>query len=116
MPHYKDGTEAKVGDLIKGVGYNIKDQGQKPKVIVGTLVRITPNSESCNLVLLTVQTERLDKNSPDFAWQVNKAHRLFNNFPGGIVDNTKPCDEMYSVNTQEEYGALKDFELVHRPE
>lgn len=45
MPHYKDGTEAKVGDIIKGKPYNT------PHEVVGVVVRVTPDSESCNLVV-----------------------------------------------------------------
>jgi hypothetical protein len=33
---------SKVGDLIEGTGYNIKDANGKHTVIVGTLARITP--------------------------------------------------------------------------
>lgn len=40
--HYKDGTEAKVGDLVKGTCYNTKG------VIVGVMLGITPGSNSCN--------------------------------------------------------------------
>lgn len=43
MPHYKDGTEAKVGDVVKGKGYNI------PHEIIGTVVSIQPNADACNL-------------------------------------------------------------------
>lgn len=43
MPHYKDGTAAKVGDVIKGKPYNT------PHEVVGVVVGITPDSESCNL-------------------------------------------------------------------
>ena len=34
MPHYKDGTEAKVGDVVKGRGYNI------PHEITGKVVQV----------------------------------------------------------------------------
>ena len=115
MPHYKDGTEAKVGDLIKGTGYNIKDANGKPTVIVGTLARITPDSDSCNLIILTTVAQRLDKDDPSFPHRVNEADRIMNNYPGGIVGNTQPMNELWAVTTKEEYGAIKDFELIHRP-
>jgi hypothetical protein len=114
MPHYKDGTEAKVGDLIKGTGYNIKDASGKPAIIVGALARITPDSDSCNLIILTTVAQRLDKDDASFAYRVNEADRIMNNYPGGIVDNTQPMNELWAVTTNEEYGAIKDFELIHR--
>lgn len=43
MPHYKDGTEAQLNDVIKGKPYNT------PHEVVGVVVGITPSTESCNL-------------------------------------------------------------------
>jgi len=45
MPHYKDGTEAKVGDIVRGKPYNT------PHEIVGEIISITPGVESCNCVV-----------------------------------------------------------------
>lgn len=42
MPHYKDGTEAKIGDQVFGKLYNTEG------VRCGTIISITPGSESCN--------------------------------------------------------------------
>lgn len=42
MPHYKDGTPAEVGDVVKGKGYNVKHE------IIGKVVAVKP-SDSCNL-------------------------------------------------------------------
>lgn len=42
MPHYKDGTEAKIGDLVKGTGYNVKHE------IIGKVVNVRPG-EACSL-------------------------------------------------------------------
>jgi hypothetical protein len=115
MPHYKDGTEAKVGDLIKGTGYNIKDASGKLAVIVGTLARITPNSDACNLVILTTVAQRLEKEDPSLTYKINEADRIMSNYPGGIVDNSQSGSaELWTVSTKEEYGAIKDFELIHR--
>ncbi|HEX7687366.1 MAG TPA: hypothetical protein VF453_06655 [Burkholderiaceae bacterium] len=40
--HYKDGREAKVGDLVKGKVYNT------PGVVVGVMLGITPGAPTCN--------------------------------------------------------------------
>jgi hypothetical protein len=45
MPHYADGTEAKVGDQVYGKLYNTEG------VRAGTLVSITPGVESCNALV-----------------------------------------------------------------
>lgn len=45
MPHYADGTEAKVGDQVTGHLYNT------PGVVAGTIVSITPGVDSCNAMV-----------------------------------------------------------------
>jgi NDP-sugar pyrophosphorylase family protein len=42
MPHYRNGEEAKVGDLVKGRGYNVQHE------IIGKVVNVRPG-ESCTL-------------------------------------------------------------------
>jgi len=46
MPHYKDGTLAKEGDVVKGIPYNT--QG---KVVVGIINNINPGEETCNCMV-----------------------------------------------------------------
>jgi hypothetical protein len=55
MPHYKDGTEAKVGDLVKGKGYNLKGPDGNIREFVGTLIDITPGASSCNVKIAHVE-------------------------------------------------------------
>jgi hypothetical protein len=43
VPHYKDGSEAKVGDTVTG-----KTHGSGGKEVAGVLVGITPGATSCN--------------------------------------------------------------------
>ena len=38
MPHYKDGSSAAVGDVVKGKGYNLKDEQGELREIVGVIV------------------------------------------------------------------------------
>lgn len=49
MPHYADGTPAKVGDVVKGKGYNLKGPDGQLREIVGNVVGIVPDSGSCNI-------------------------------------------------------------------
>ncbi len=53
--HYKDGTLAKVGDMVKGKTYN------QPNVIAGTMVSITPGHDSCNCKIAYIEISDLDK-------------------------------------------------------
>jgi hypothetical protein len=43
MPHYADGTEAKLGDHVRGKPYNT------PHEVTGVVVGVVPDSESCNV-------------------------------------------------------------------
>lgn len=45
MPHYADGSEAKVGDQVIGELYNT------PGVRAGVIVSITPGQEQCNCMV-----------------------------------------------------------------
>lgn len=51
MPHYADGTEAKVGDAVTGTFVNT------PGVRAGTIISITPGAESCNAQIQFTVTE-----------------------------------------------------------
>ena len=52
MPHYADGTPAQVGDKVVGKSYNDGKDG-----IVGTVVQITSEAETCNCVVAYVITQ-----------------------------------------------------------
>lgn len=49
MPHYRDGTEAKVGDQVTGKLYNTDG------VRAGTIISITPGSDSCNAMVAFIE-------------------------------------------------------------
>jgi hypothetical protein len=53
--HYKNGREAKVGDLVIGITYNTKG------IVSGTLLSITPGSDQCSALVGFLQTTRLDE-------------------------------------------------------
>lgn len=54
MPHYKDGTEAKVGDQVVGRLYNT--EGTR----AGTIISITPGAESCNAMVAFIEAVPVD--------------------------------------------------------
>jgi hypothetical protein len=51
MPHYKSGTPAAIGDIVKGRGYNI------PHEIIGKVLAINQDSDTCNLTVACVAKE-----------------------------------------------------------
>lgn len=52
MPHFKNGEKANVGDIVRGKGYNIKDENGELKEIVGVITAINFQTTSCNVTLL----------------------------------------------------------------
>lgn len=54
MPHYVCGTEAQIGDMVKGHGYNVKHE------IFGMVTHITPHAESCNIQVAHVIRKEMD--------------------------------------------------------
>ena len=49
MSHYKDGTEARLGDLVRGRGYNLKHEVQ------GVVVGLSPGQGSCDIHVATLR-------------------------------------------------------------
>ncbi len=47
--HYKNGREAKVGDPVVGITYNIKGS------IAGTLLSVTPGQDTCSALVGTIR-------------------------------------------------------------
>lgn len=54
MPHYADGTEAKIGDQVTGKLYNTVG------VVAGTIVSITPAQDNCNAMVQFTKVAPLD--------------------------------------------------------
>lgn len=69
MPHYSDGTEAKVGDQVIGQLYNTTG------VRAGTIISITPGAESCNAMVAFIEAVPIDP-APSFEQIEAKAPRM----------------------------------------
>ncbi len=112
MPHYKDGTPAAIGDIVRGKGYNVKDRDGNLAEFVGTVVGITPGSSSCNIQVAYV----VYKETPaDFAsW--SKMYEFFDQ-KGVIGCGANGGKDAKSVMARVslEYGQCDHFELLHRP-
>ena len=99
MPHYKDGTEAKIGDIVSGTGYNVKDAAGKPRIISGKVIQVT-KAESCNLAVA-----HLDEKSPLL---YKHDHLVAQDTVTGHTQIGYGVVVIPSV----EYGATKDFEKI----
>jgi hypothetical protein len=120
--HYKDGTEAKAGDLVKGTVYNTKG------VIVGVMLGITPGSSACNCRVALVRilpgdplpTFRApatngpeDKGSPYITGVfTSEGYAL----PHLEADNADRIADRALVGVKVDYSQCDHLELVHRPE
>lgn len=86
--HYRDGTEAFVGDIARGRGYNL------PYDIVGPVTQLIPaNGDACN-IRVEVRVAKWHEYSHDDGGPDIPAH--------------------FTFETYEEAGAVRDFELVQR--
>jgi len=47
--HYRDGTEAKLGDIVRGRGYNL------PYDVQGVVAGINPGQQGCSIHIIAVQ-------------------------------------------------------------
>lgn len=102
--HYKDGTEARLGDVVKGAGYNV------PGVIVGTVVHLTPAADACNIQVAYVATAELPGGF------TNPDHHLFHQTC--VIGEACPeagRDCRVGAYVDREYGQCDAFELIHRP-
>lgn len=103
MPHYRDGTEVKIGDIAKGKGYNV------PTEIVGTVVGITPDSKSCNIQIAHVLASDLpDVPPPDYRFYTQTCV-IGCGANGGASGTPK-----VAATARLEYGQCDAFELIHR--
>lgn len=91
MPHYKDGSEVRLGDTAKGTPYNT------PHEVCGVVTGITPDSDTCNLrIAFLGQYEPGD--TP----------------PTAIIDTQGIPPLLVSVKV--DYAETGEFELVYRKE
>lgn len=105
--HYSDGTEAKVGDLVKGTCYNTKNADGTPRVVVGEMLQITPGSETCNCQVGFFESEPVSDEIRTYL--INKG--LYNVVTLAMLNaGTRRCV------AKVDYSECKAFTLVHRPE
>ena len=96
MPHYKDGTPARIGDIAFGRGYNeTKDKGA-----CGTVTAIRAG-ESCNMNLTYLTLVDMDKISAGQA------------FTAVDVEVEPGVFKRMAAVVRTEYGAIQEFVKVN---
>jgi len=60
MPHFKDGSEAKVGDRVRFPHQAWDGQKSYPTKREGVITDITPGSESCNALVACVMLQQIN--------------------------------------------------------
>lgn len=103
MPHYKDGTEAKPGDVVRGKGYNLKDENGELREFVGTLLHVTPDATACNVQVGVVEVCAIGPFDPD-----NASHLL--NL--GRYEPLVALPDNAYAKLRVEYGQADHFEKI----
>lgn len=103
--HYKDGTEARLGDMVKGTGYNV------PGMIVGTVVNLTPATDACNMQVAHVVVDELpaEFNQPPYDHFAPRGAFVYGH-PTSSELRKNPAVAKVGI----EYGQCDAFELVRR--
>lgn len=103
MPHYRDGTPAAIGDVVRGKGYNVKGPDGNLAEITGVVVHIAEGATTCNVQIARVVIE---KTPADFRWPDHKffVQRPEIHFAGPGQDHT--------VRLDIEYGQCDHFEKI----
>lgn len=120
--HYKDGAEAKVGDLVKGTTYNTP----KGSIHVGILLGITPGSTACNARVLIPVVDQLGANQfpiPNHAHphpyitevRTSDSMRTVHREGFSYADGVQTAASVVLAGHKVDYTACGDLELVHRP-
>jgi hypothetical protein len=91
MAHYKDGSPARVGDLVKGKPYNTHHE------VVGEVVSIIPGTETCNCQVVFVE-----RYQPEALSFYGRSVIVFRNATG----------ELIFFGLQVDYGETKAFEKI----
>lgn len=105
--HYKDGTEARIGDHVVGVGYNLKNPDGTPRKIAGTVIALQPGQATCNISVCHTGVAFADQAHQALG---RPAVQVLGEWRGGRLD---PSGVRYAY-ADCEYGQCDQFELVSR--
>jgi hypothetical protein len=86
--HYSNGREPKVGDIVRGRGYNITHD------VIGKVVALAPGSTACNITVacVTVYSTVLSAMSRDGERHASSPHSVQASFEYGQADRFVALD------------------------
>ena len=97
--HYSNGRIARVGDIVKGKGYNVKHE------IIGLMTRISEGPESCNCEIACIS-----RNSLVYVYALpNGIYDNPPNFRRYGYDGQNKSNTSYRVEPTIEYGQCNAF-------
>lgn len=97
MPHYADGTPAQVGDRVIGKPYNT------PHEVFGEVLQITPNSETCNLIVAFTELKPLSQ---------EEMTTIQRHLAGQAVCIGTNEQKYFLITSRYDYGETKAFHKV----
>lgn len=110
MPHYQDGTPARVGDVVRGKGYNVRGPDGQLREIIATVLQVTPGSDHCNVQLAYLDVVELAADV--------RLPQCEHFEPKGLLHSDYHTDPKAPrhrlVRARLEYGEAGHFTLVHR--
>jgi hypothetical protein len=104
MARYKDGTPAQVGDIVRGMGYNVTGPDGRLKEIVGQVISITRDAATCSLSVAFIKRKALPA---DFRYPDSE---LFSTHRGLIIVGHE--GEWSAIQADMEYGQADHFEKI----
>jgi hypothetical protein len=102
MPHYADGLEALTGDIVYGTTYN-----RQGRLVVGTVVSVTPGSDSCNCIVAFVTVHELPDLGDRNWWEITK---IMSVQPKTFHSGGKT----FVVEPDVDHGETRAFSLIRR--
>ena len=106
VPHYRDGSPAAVGHVVRGKGYNLKNADGTLREFIGTVVGVTPGSESCNIQVAHIATIQFEGR---MTYPHHRLYHLAGVVGSGPNGNSDPAVGAY---IDVEYGQCDHFEKI----
>lgn len=105
MPHYVDGTEAKVGDFVTGKPYNTDH------VVAGTVVSISPETDSCNMEVAYLEVVPAPAVGSEVLYKTRRMNKQKDLETRGNQNHGSAGDQVTTVYCRD-YAAVKEFTKI----
>ena len=102
MPHYRDGTLAQIGDVVRGKGYNVRGPDGELKEIVGVIVdMMAATACNCKVAHICVYDDVPLLSTPQFYGEAR-----------GVLLVSTHDGKSRPVKVEVEYGQCDHFEKI----